>query len=442
MTRFPRLVLALLLLGAAGPADAQPPLTLDEAIRKARADNATLRASRAARDGAEAAADAQRGAWFPRVNVSESWQRGDQPVFVFSSLLASRQFGAANFAIDALNHPSPIGYFHTSVGVEQLVFDGGAREARIGTANLQRQLADASARDAESAVAVSVAELYARLLSLQSTTRSVSGALDAAREDLARAVRRRDAGMATEADVLALAVHVADLEQRGIQADGDLAVVRAQLNRAMGAAIDSAFTVMEPAAPASPAGSSLEALFAEATSQRVEVQQAAAREQIAALARRSARGAFAPQVAAQAAVDVSGTRIGDRAASWVLGAEVRWSLATGGTERGQLRAATADVMRARAEASDVRAQIQVDVVSALRQWQAAAARQAVGRAAVDQARESERIVRDRFDAGLAPVNDVLRAAAAVLDAEAQRASAAVDAIVAQARLNRALGRRP
>ena len=94
----------------------------------------------------------------------------------------------------------------------------------------------------------------------------------------------------------------------------------------------------------------------------------------------------------------------------------------------------------RAEDEDARAAVQVEVVSALRRLETARARQAAGHAAVDQARESQRIVRDRFEAGMASVNDVLRASTAVLDAESNRASALVDAIVSEAMLRRALGR--
>ncbi len=72
----------------------------------------------------------------------------------------------------------------------------------------------------------------------------------------------------------------------------------------------------------------------------------------------------------------------------------------------------------------------------------AAARQEVGQAATAQAAESQRIIRDRYDAGLASVNDVLRAANAVLDAESQRTAALVDLLVSQAMLDRALGRAP
>jgi len=67
------------------------------------------------------------------VSFVESWQRGNQPVFVFSSLLSARQFGAANFAVDALNYPDANGFFHASLGVEQLLFDGGRQRSAVST---------------------------------------------------------------------------------------------------------------------------------------------------------------------------------------------------------------------------------------------------------------------------------------------------------------------
>jgi outer membrane protein TolC len=149
-----------------------------------------------------------------------------------------------------------------------------------------------------------------------------------------------------------------------------------------------------------------------------------------------------PQLAAQAAVDVSGTSLLDRTSAWIVGGELRWTLSTGGAEVAAMKAAAARLARARAERDDRRATVHVEVVSALHRLETARARQAVGRATVDQARESQRIIRDRFDAGLAPVNDVLRASTAVIDADANRVAAVIDAMVATAMLNQALGRAP
>ena len=56
-----------------------------------------------------------------------------------------------------------------------------------------------------------------------------------------------------------------------------------------------------------------------------------------------------------------------------------------------------------------------------------------------QARESERIVRDRFDAGLATTGDVLRASTAAYDAEQRRVAALADVIIRRAELGRSVG---
>src|SRR5262245_45958641 len=93
------------------PASAQPSLSLSEAIQRARTHNPDVGTAAAAeREAGERVAQA-RGGYFPRVDVSESWQRGNHPVFVFSSLLAQRQFSSADFALDALNHPTATNNF-------------------------------------------------------------------------------------------------------------------------------------------------------------------------------------------------------------------------------------------------------------------------------------------------------------------------------------------
>ena len=447
MTRVHVTSFLLCLALAGGSASAQSlsssdTLTLDQAVQDALAGNPSIRAASASVDEASAGISVARAGWYPRIRASETWQRGNQPVFVFSSLLSSRRFAASNFAIDQLTHPGPIGYVHSQVGLEQLLYDGGTRSAAIAGARARTTAASATADEQTLGIATAITVAYGRLLVVQTQQRALTAALDAAREDAARATRRRDAGLATDADVLALTVHVADLEQRAIAAAGDVVVLRAEINRLAGAPIARAFTAVEPADALAPSPEVLADLVALAQRQRPDVVRAAAGVDAADSARRVARGAFLPQVAAQAAVDASGTRISERSTSWIAGGEVRWSLALGGAERAGLRAAVAGVSRARLEADAVRAQAEVDVVTAWQHLQSARARQTVGRAAVDQARESLRIVRDRFDAGLAPVNDVLRASTALLDAETGRVTALADLVTARAELDRAVGRRP
>jgi len=420
----------------------QDVLPLDRAVRDGLEHNRAISAARSGADEAAARQDEARSRFFPRVSVTESWQRGDQPVFVFSSLLSARQFAASNFAIDALNHPGPTGFFHGALGIEQLIFDGGRTKAGVDAARLGHEAASAAVEEASAAVAFNVTRTYGQLLRAESGQRTLKSAIEAAQEDVARAERRRDAGMVTEADVLSLAVHLADLRQRAIQADGDAAILRAQINRLTGAPVTRAFSVQEPAPAGIDAPMNMETLIAEAEAARPELKRTAAAVGMAEAGTRQARAAWMPQVAAQAGYQLDGTRLTTRASSWIVGGEVRWSLSAGGAEAAGARAAAGALARARSEDADARAAVQVDVLTALRHLESAQARQAVAAAAVDQARESQRIIRDRYAAGLAAVNDVLRAAAATLDADAQRTATMVDRLEAGAALVRALGRTP
>ncbi len=422
---------------------AQEPLTVDAAVQAAIAHNASLRAVRAGVDEAVARTTEARSGFFPRLSVSEAWQRGDEPVFVFGSLLSSRQFAASNFAIDALNHPDSIGFFRTTVGLDQLIYDGGRQRAAAASASFGRDIAAASVDQAIAGIALQTTQTFGRLLASEAAKRAADSGLESARQDLIRAENRRDAGRATDADVLSLAVHVADLQQRTIQANSESAVARAELNRLMGAPVDAPLVAAAPPPPAAPPSSAdITALLAEADAARPEIKRAAAAARVAEKMQTQATAALIPQIAAQAAYDLSGTQFSDRAGAWIVGGQVRWTFSTGGAEIAGRKAAAAAIARAAAESDDARAAVHVEVIRAAGGIESARAREAVGRAAADQARESQRIIRDRFEQGLAGVNDVLRASTAVLDAEASRTAAIVDLMVADAMLRRAVGRLP
>jgi outer membrane protein len=432
-------LLAMLVTAAPVDAPAQETLTLDQAIAAAMMHNRSIAAARLSESEARRGAVEARSGFFPRVTVAESWQRGDQPVFVFSSLLSARRFAASNFAIDALNHPNPIGFFRTSVGVDQLLFDGGRQRAAATAASLRGDMAALETMQATIDLKRAVTAVYGRVLTAQAARGAAEAGVESAREDLARTELRRDEGMVTEADVLSLRVHRADLQQRAIQADSDAAIAGAELNRLMGASIDRRYQVLESPARAS-ATLDRTALVAAALANRPSLKASETSVVLADTIRRGSRAALVPQVAAQAAVEIGGTQIADRTSSWLFGGELRWTFSIGGAELSRIKGAVAATSRARTEYEDARAAVEVEVFSAVAQLEAARARQAVSAASVDQARESQRIIRDRFDAGIAGTDDVLRASAALVEAEARRTAAIVDGLVAEAALDRAVGR--
>ena len=167
---------------------------------------------------------------------------------------------------------------------------------------------------------------------------------------------------------------------------------------------------------------------------RVAIQTQIASAQVSA-----ARSAWLPQAVVQGAYEFNGGSLSSHVSSWTVGAAVRWNLFSGMADAAKLREARAALERAQAERDRAEAHARVEWRSAVARLDESRARGDVARTARAQARESQRIIRDRYDAGLVTVNDVLRAATAVVDSDLQYTSAIVDVFVNRALVDRARG---
>jgi outer membrane protein TolC len=427
-------------LGLAAPAAAQTPLTLTEAITRARAQNPDAGSAAASeREAAQRVTQARAG-YLPKVDVAESWQRGNQPVFVFSSLLAQRQFTAADFALGALNHPDALDNFRSAVMVEQALFDG-ATGANVAAAGIGHQMATARRTMVAHDLAAGVTDAYGRVLVAAAASQSAAAAAETARADRELAGNRRDAGLATDADVLQLDVYVSRTREQQIRAASDERIARAQLNQLMGEPLGEAFALDRSPVAVAVDATDLASLEAEALKNRPDVHLAVLQEQLAGAAQTAARAALLPQVAAQAGWEFNGGSWNTRTSSWVVGAVARINVFHGFADTARLAEAREQATRRALEREKAETAARLDVHIAVARLDAARAGEAVGRAAVEQARESRRIVRDRYEAGLTDVVSLLRAAEAVVEAETRQTAAQVAVLTETAALQRILGRR-
>lgn len=433
-------VILMFLAGlAARPASAQSTLSLADAIERARTSNPdATSAAIAEREAAQRVAQA-RGGFLPRVDFSESWQRGDHPVFAFSSLLSQRRLTGADLALDALNHPAAIDNFRAAFTVEQSLFNRSTR-ANVRSASIALDMAAIARRLVAQDQTSAVTEAFGRVVAAAATVRSASAAIDTARADRELAGNRRDAGLVTDADVLQVDVHLARAIEQHIQAAADERVARARLNQLMGEPLTAQF-VLDPS-PSAPGVNIADAsaLEEQAVTHRPEIALARLQEQLAASAVDAAKATFLPQVSAQAGWELNGGAWDSRAASWVVGAVARINLFNGLADKARLAEAREQVGRRAVETRKAETMVRLDVQVAIARLESARASEAAGRAAVESARESHRIIRDRYRGGLADAAVLLRAAETVQQAEARQISALVNVLTATANLQRATGK--
>jgi outer membrane protein TolC len=207
----------------------------------------------------------------------------------------------------------------------------------------------------------------------------------------------------------------------------------------IGASLDDVYELAATPTPSS-TSHAIDTLEGEALEQRPDVRLTRIQEQLADASYAASRATFLPQLAAQGAYEWNGRTVGSQVSAWTVGAELRISLFRGLADRARLAELRETRTRRALEREQAEIAARLDVRAALARLEAAHAREATGRASIAGAKESQRIIRNRYEAGMADVTELLRASEAVLSAESMATSALVDALVQAAALERAVGR--
>jgi outer membrane protein TolC len=126
-------------------------------------------------------------------------------------------------------------------------------------------------------------------------------------------------------------------------------------------------------------------------------------------------------------------------ANWMFGAGLEWNLFDGNRTRASVAEAKAQSAAAQASLRQYQSAVRLEVKQAQAMLDAAFERLKVTEAGVAQSEESLRILRNRYQNGLATVTDLLRAQVAVSDARMRRLQAIHDQRLAAVEIQRAAG---
>jgi outer membrane protein len=380
----------------------------------------SLAAARARVRAADARIPQARSARQPNVSYQEMFQIGNNPVYVFSSLLTQRQFTAADFAIDRLVRPDAVRNFQSMVSAEQVLWDAGAIQSGIRSAEIGKAMSQEEERAITMRTIAQVARAYHGITLAERNQALATEALAASQADGERARTLRDAGMATDADLLAVQVQIANLKQRLIQATAEVEVARAALNQSMGRPLDTGarLTTALTAAAAPDAPAALD---------RPELRLAGLARESAEAKQKQAHSGLLPQVFVRGAIEADRKDfLVNGGGNWMLMAGMRWNLFDGGRGKAAQLEARSLAESAAAEQRQARSGIELEIRQAQAHFRAATERMAVGESAVKQAEETLRIVRNRYSAGLSTITEVLRSQTALVEARTQQLAATYD----------------
>jgi len=128
--------------------------------------------------------------------------------------------------------------------------------------------------------------------------------------------------------------------------------------------------------------------------------------------------------------------------SWDVGVNVNWNILDFGRAKSQAAEANAVVTAARERIAEFDSVVSADVRQRLLDLDSSQAAVRAASDAVTSAAEARRVITDRFAAGVATSTDVLVAQVALLENELARTRALAQVRLAEARLERSIGRLP
>jgi outer membrane protein TolC len=417
------------------------PLTLADAVALALRQNPQIQASEDQAQAAKARIGQARAGWFPRLDASQGFTRGNNPVYVFGSLLTQRQFTAADFALPKLNAPTPLDNFQSQIAGQVSLFDSGRTYLREKGARQMASAASDETLQARQDLIFDVVRGYYGVIVAREDLQAAKQALVTAESNEARVRTMEKAGLVVTSDLLSAQVFRAQMQDREIRAQNHLEVAQLNLARELGMVSGAlpavSGTLEQPSTPLAPVNEWVTAALAN----RPLLHAAEMQSRAAASNRKLAKADFGPRIGLFADVERDAeTMGGPSGTNWVAGARIDLNLFSGGAQRAQLEEATAKQQEARHQLEWLRSGIQLQVRQAYLDAQAAVQRAAAARDAVKQAAESLRIIQNRYQAGLVTITELLRAQSAEIDARTGYLAALYDWQVARAQLERAAGK--
>ncbi len=261
-----------------------------------------------------------------------------------------------------------------------------------------------------------------------------------AQADLARAESVRAAGMATDADVLSVRVHLAGVKEQQIQGEANLSVARAALNDAMGLPLDTEHNLTTTLTELKLPGGALGDYEKNALSERPEARQLRLASSLAETQAAAARSGYLPQVGLHAAFEADRQNFYDKGgANWLVSIGLKWNLFNGYADKARIEESAAAVRQREAEQERANSSIRLQVRRAWADLRSSSERIEVSKASVAEAEESLRITQNRYETGMSNITDVLRTEAALLAARTRVLAAVHDQRIAAAMLELAAG---
>jgi outer membrane protein TolC len=405
--------------------------TLTDAWAMALQQDHSLAAARHQAEAAGLDAEAARAQRWPTVAVGGTYaQLDDSPAFDFSftglPVTPPELFDDDKYVSGAATLTVPL-------------FTGGRISGSIGAAAARERGAGAQLRTATADVKLAVAGAYVDVLRTRrshAVARSNVETLESLARDTTSMFERE---LVPKNELLAVQVALADARQNELRAANAAEVALATYNRWLGLPLDRPVELSDTLSVPIEPDAGLPALMEQARTRRTELAVLDAQAEAYGQLARTERSRVMPQVALSGGYQYLDNQFLDDDTVGMAGIGVQWAMFDGGQSRKRAAALDRNRRASEQQRADAAGLIELQVLQAYLGIAEARERVAVTAQAAEQADESLRIARERYNAGLGTQTQLLEAETLRVRSLRNRYEATLDVDLAQLRLARAVG---
>lgn len=354
----------------------------------------------------------------PHLQVQEVWMRTNSPAEAFALQLNQERFSFADFVSSDPNRPDAIDNALTRFELALPIYTGGEVSGRVRQAELAAAAAEDRQTWSSDAAALAAATAYVNLAQARENVALLQESLAAVEAHVKLARSYVDQGMLVRSELLRGQVEQSRIEDMLAAARNAAAVAESNLAYRLAMKQDSHFELTALTDP-KPITRGLDD-WLQAANQRADLGAARSMVEAARLEASVKRAARLPRLGIVARYDLNDDSLfGSHGDSVAFMAQASLDLFAGGRHRAAAAAASEEARAAESELDSFTAGVQLGVRQAYAEAVSARQRHTTAAAAVEAARETERITEERFRQGLVRTVDVLDAEAARRDAEAR-----------------------
>lgn len=377
-------------------------LTLDEALSIAKEHNTENKLKSLAQEQARYDKQKSNSLFLPKISVSETGIRTNNPLAAFGFLLQQSQVQQADFNPSLLNDPGNRVNWNTQLAVEQPLINVDGYYGRKA-AFYQEKASEKSTERTAQIIDFKVKEAYFGSIIAQQHQKVIEKASETINEALRIATNQQQEGYVKQVDILKLQLRKLEIDNQLIEAQNNILNANNYLSLLISGDIQTPYTATD-----SISTNTIVEINNSVSNTRADLQALEMMVNAQAYQSKVNQSQFIPRLNAFGQYNLNGTDfIGTKANNYLVGISLNWMMFDGGNNIASVKSSRKSLEQVTLQLEQTKQQANLELQQAIRDVALYKSKLQLLEQSITQAEEAYRISKNEFEEGLQTVSKLL-----------------------------------